>query len=120
MTMRVILSGDLCCCLLPQCEALRTCRSGFPIAAVDVSYCVNGFHADSCHNQAPFGLVVGVALFMVPVVIFFFQKFLNFCSQICGSGLISVRYRLTMFLPNVVQPTAQLSKISVMLQAMDE
>jgi len=29
---RVISSGDLCCCLLPQCEALRTCRSGFPIA----------------------------------------------------------------------------------------
>ena len=22
---------DLCCCLLPRCEALRTCRSGFPI-----------------------------------------------------------------------------------------
>jgi len=21
----------VCCCLLPQCEALRTCRSGFPI-----------------------------------------------------------------------------------------
>jgi len=29
---RVISSGDLFCCLLPQCEALRTCRSGFPIA----------------------------------------------------------------------------------------
>jgi len=29
---RVISSGDLHCCLLPQCEALRTCRSGFPIA----------------------------------------------------------------------------------------
>jgi len=28
---RVILSGELYCCLLPQCEALRTCRSGFPI-----------------------------------------------------------------------------------------
>jgi len=28
----VILSGDLCCCLLPQCEALRTYCSGFPIA----------------------------------------------------------------------------------------
>ena len=27
---RVISSGD--CCLVPQCEALRTCRSGFPIA----------------------------------------------------------------------------------------
>ena len=26
---RVILSGDLYCCLLPQCEALRTCHSGF-------------------------------------------------------------------------------------------
>jgi len=23
---------DLCCCLLPRCEALRTCRSVFPIA----------------------------------------------------------------------------------------
>jgi len=29
---RVISSGDLYCCLLPRCEALRTCRSGFPIA----------------------------------------------------------------------------------------
>ena len=25
---------ELYCCLLPQCEALRTCRSGFPIATV--------------------------------------------------------------------------------------
>jgi len=31
---RVISSGDLYCCLLPQCEALCTCHSGFPIAAV--------------------------------------------------------------------------------------
>jgi len=23
---------ELYCCLLPQCEALRTCHSGFPIA----------------------------------------------------------------------------------------
>jgi len=29
---RVIAAHDLYCCLLPQCEALRTCRSGFPIA----------------------------------------------------------------------------------------
>ena len=27
---------DLYCCLLPQCEALRTCRSGFPIATQGV------------------------------------------------------------------------------------
>ena len=26
---RVTLSGDFYCCLLPQCEALHTCRSGF-------------------------------------------------------------------------------------------
>ena len=32
LTARVISSGDLYCCFLPQCEALRTCRSGFPIA----------------------------------------------------------------------------------------
>ena len=30
---RVISSGKLYCCLLSQCEALRTCHSGFPIAA---------------------------------------------------------------------------------------
>jgi len=29
---RVISSGDLYCCLLPWCEALRICRSEFPIA----------------------------------------------------------------------------------------
>jgi len=33
---RVISSGELYCCLLPQCEDLRTCRSGFPIATVVV------------------------------------------------------------------------------------
>jgi len=27
----VIAACDLCCYLLPQCEALRTCRSCFPI-----------------------------------------------------------------------------------------
>ena len=31
---RVIAACDLYCCLLPQCEALRTCRSGFPIATL--------------------------------------------------------------------------------------
>ena len=31
---RVITACDLYCCLLPQREALRTCRSGFPIAIV--------------------------------------------------------------------------------------
>ena len=25
---------ELYCCLLPQCEALRICRSGFPIATM--------------------------------------------------------------------------------------
>ena len=32
VTTRVISSGEFCCCLLPQCEALRSCGSGFPIA----------------------------------------------------------------------------------------
>ena len=31
---RVIMACELCCCLLPQCEALRICRSGFPIATL--------------------------------------------------------------------------------------
>jgi len=34
---RVISSGALYCCLLPQCEALRTCRSGFPITKTAMS-----------------------------------------------------------------------------------
>jgi len=33
-TRRVIMACELYCCLLPQCEALRICRSGFPIATV--------------------------------------------------------------------------------------
>ena len=32
VTTRVISSGDIYCCLLPRCEALRTCHLGFPIA----------------------------------------------------------------------------------------
>jgi len=85
-----------------------------------MSYCVNGFCADSCHNRTPFVLVVAVALFMVPVFIYFFQKFPDFCGQMCDLGLVSVRFTVTKFLPSVVQPIAHLSWISVMLQAMDE
>ena len=33
---RVIMACEFNCCLLPQCEALRTCRSGFPIATLNV------------------------------------------------------------------------------------
>ena len=35
---RVIMACELYCCLLPQCEALRTCRSGFPIATAETSF----------------------------------------------------------------------------------
>jgi len=35
---RVISTGDLYCCLLPRCEALRICRSGFLIATILSSY----------------------------------------------------------------------------------
>jgi len=31
---RVIMACELYCCLLPQCEALRICRSGFPIVTI--------------------------------------------------------------------------------------
>jgi len=37
---RVIMACETDCCLLPQCEALCTCRSGFPIAThVAVASC---------------------------------------------------------------------------------
>jgi len=69
----------------------------------DVFYCVNGFRVDFCHDRARFVLVAVVALFIVPVFIYFFQKFPNFCAQICGLG---ITFRLTMLLPSVVQSTA--------------
>ena len=63
-----------------------------------------------------FVLIVVLTLFMVVVFIYFFQMFSSFCVQICGlvSGV-----RFTTFLPSVVQSTAHLPWISVMLQAMD-
>ena len=84
-----------------------------------MSYCVNGFRVDSGHDWAPFVLVVAVGLFIVPVVIYFFQKFPNFCGQIRGLGL-RVRFRFTTFLPSVVQSAAHLYWIGVVLQATDE
>jgi len=35
---RVIAAHDLYWCLLPQCEALHTCRSGFPFATLEIPY----------------------------------------------------------------------------------
>jgi len=35
---REIATQDLYCCLLSLCEALRTCRSGFPIATVQTLF----------------------------------------------------------------------------------
>jgi len=33
---RVILALGVYCCLLPQSEALHTCRAGFPLATTEV------------------------------------------------------------------------------------
>ena len=44
----------------------------------------------------------GFLFFVVPVFIYFFKKFPNFCGQICGLGLI--RARFTKILLSVVQP----------------
>ena len=47
---RVIMACDLYCCLLPQCEALRTCRSGFPIATPWYSSFDNAVHIARCFS----------------------------------------------------------------------
>ena len=44
---RVISSGDFYCCLLPRCEALRICRSGFPIATLYIVLCYHFQHVFS-------------------------------------------------------------------------
>jgi len=64
-----------------------------------------------------------VPVFISHVPFFFislFQKFPNFCGQMCGFGLVSVRFSFTKLISSVVQPTAHFSWISVMLHAMDE
>ena len=38
---REIATHALYCCLLPWCEALRTCRSGFPIATLSTLSCLH-------------------------------------------------------------------------------
>jgi len=58
---RVIAARDLYCCLLPQCEALRTCRSGFPIATPPLS----------C-------LLISILSFLTPFSCFFFRGGMDF------------------------------------------
>ena len=51
---RVILLGELYCCLLPQCKALRTCHSGFPIVTLVIYHSwlnVMYLFANSPHNS---------------------------------------------------------------------
>ena len=79
-----------------------------------MSYCVNVFRVDSCHNWAPFVLVVVIALFMVTTFIFFFQKFTHFCGQMCGLGLISVGFTFT-FIPSLYQVYAKRSQANCIL-----
>ena len=50
---RVVAAYDLYCCLLPQCEALGTCRSGFPMAT---SSDVDG--KQLCENILDFKMLV--------------------------------------------------------------
>ena len=57
-----------------------------------MSCCGYGFRVDSGHDRTPFVAAVVVALSMVPIIIYFFKKFPNFCVQICDLG-ISVRFR---------------------------
>ena len=74
-------------------------------------------------DRVHFVLVVVVALFMVLVFIYFFQKLPNFVFRfavwVSGLGL-RVRFCFTPFLQSVVQSTAHSSCTNVTLQAADE
>ena len=72
----VISSGELYCCLLPQCEALRICRSGFPIATVAKS------PQSHCDNKK----VVNCAIVL-------FKEKLNRKKQKCSEKVVSCRVR---------------------------
>jgi len=55
---RVTMACEIYCCLLPQCEALRTCRSGFPIATEPQHRSTNCKHhqKDEIHGCKHLGL----------------------------------------------------------------
>ena len=44
---------ELYCCLLPRCEALRSCRSRFPIATQPVPYQPNSGTLPKCLQVPP-------------------------------------------------------------------
>ena len=50
----MIAARDLYCCLLPQCEALRTC---FPIAAAGIAKTATGKACNECKTLGQLGLV---------------------------------------------------------------
>jgi len=49
---RVSTACDICCCLLPQCDALRAYRSGFSIATTTTGSTV-GLNTFQALNSAP-------------------------------------------------------------------
>jgi len=57
---RVIAAHDLYCCWLPQCEVLRTCRSGFPVRSglnivfQQIKFCVCADYATRVVNLLQF------------------------------------------------------------------
>ena len=75
----MIAAHDLYCCLLPQCEALRTCRSGFPIATVQCR-CLPLLRSVVCCNQL-WDFFVNSS-FRVPVVLDVFVSFSEICVSI--------------------------------------
>jgi len=72
----VFSSGDLYCCLLPQCAALRTCRSGFPIATVSI---------DIVLHEAK--TVLGLFCFQLNTVVWSGHETSRICKETVGWGL---------------------------------
>ena len=65
---------DLYCCLLPRCEALRTCRSGFPIATVNclfaefVSQLIRMFSSNNYQKQIHSSTTLSCSLYISSLV----------------------------------------------------
>jgi len=59
---REIATHDFYCCLLPRCDALRICRSGFPIATVRTPVLY------SSDNMSAYDLFLEELLYVIVVV----------------------------------------------------
>ena len=83
---RMISSGDLCCCLLPRCEALRTCRSGFLIAT-------------KCTTSVTLAMSIVLRLYVALITVTIYLGYSYVCRCPLEAGKVTYICQITLHAP---------------------